>query len=262
MPELGPDSPLIDKPETEQPTNYEQSVKTSREGLARLFDTASEAGESPLQQLLDDLQNNEGANYIYGGQKVDDLVIRLQSLTWSDKESFIDAVLEVIDPLLQHLGTDSEASKHFNEVEAGKHIEKIPLEHLDLQVCPCKWDIPLNESTTIARGQLVVDISWPDDRPGPKGLSALKTDFKKLCELLQTNQDIKGVIMTSWMMSHSITERLGFQVAPVTLTPKQIEGSLSRGLAGRKDKPYDWQIDQEDVKLGIMSREDFLKRFA
>jgi hypothetical protein len=98
MPELGPDSPLIDKPETEQPTNYEQSVKTSREGLARLFDTASEAGESPLQQLLDDLQNNEGANYIYGGQKVDDLVIRLQSLTWSDKESFIDAVLEVINP--------------------------------------------------------------------------------------------------------------------------------------------------------------------
>jgi hypothetical protein len=67
--------------------------------------------------------------------------------------------------------------------------------------------------------------------------------------------------MTSWMMSHPITERFGFKAAAVKLDAKQIEGSFSRGVAGRKDKAYDWQINQEDVKLGVMSREEFLKRF-
>ena len=262
MSEFTPDSPPIDQAEAAQPTQYEQSVATSRAGLAQLFDTATESGESPLQRLLDDPRNNDGIIYIYGSQAVEAMITNLQTLSWHDKESFVAAVLEVIDPLLQRLRSDPAVLERYNEVEAGKHIEKIPLEHLDLLIRPCDWDIPLNETTTITKGQLIADISWPDDRPGPKGLRALKADFQKICELIQTNEAIKGVIMTSWMMSHPVTERLGFHTAPVELKTNDIEGSFSRGQAARKEKSYDWQISQEDVKLGVMSREDFLRRFA
>ncbi|MBI5465949.1 MAG: hypothetical protein HY974_01515 [Candidatus Kerfeldbacteria bacterium] len=242
---------------------FEQNIASIRRMATVLYEEAERTQRLPVDLIFEQESSAEDSSFVYGNQRYQSLVRAVRELKFSNKEEFINGVLESFTPLLYDAVYNSEVRKRIDEVESRHKLEVVELGKLEASIHPSNWEFVLSDSTKITIHDNVLDISWPEESVGPRGLEDVRTAFRKVVDILKQRDDIKAVIGVSWMMSHPITERLGFEKFPDIEVGAQSRASVvSIARVARENKNYERDVSGQDVMLGAMSRQQFINKYG
>lgn len=237
-----------------------EMLEKSKSVLASLYDQAIEKGEDPKLYFLKD-RPVERSKEIFGEERIDDLLKEIRGINFQNKDQFVQGVIMLVEPLAREQVFNPEIQAKIKEVEEKYQPESLITGELKITIHPSEWEFTLSDGTEISKGELVFEINWPE-KAEIKGTKDIKESFQKIAEVLRSRQEIKAVIGVSWMMSRGITGKLGFEKFPeLKLEDERKLAIIDIAQSARRDKPYKKGVNQEDVMVGAMSREQFLEKF-
>lgn len=266
MPER--EEPAIPRDQEGETLESELAEKTerARKEFESIFDSAQERGLQPAELYLQELSENNWriAAQIYGEEKVHALCVATGKVTSTRREDFVAQMMLLVAPLLEQRVLDpatrvraeaiEEAHARAKEFHAGKLI---------IQCKPFDSNITLGDGTMVQKGDRVYDIVWPSEGDSPRSVHDIQDAFHQIATALRDRQEVKAVGAVSWMMGRPIAAKLGFQLFPEYAIPAEsVSSILSWAESARKDKPYAKGGRKENVVLGVMSREEFLRRYG
>jgi hypothetical protein len=236
-------------------------LQDSSNRFGELFDQCSARNEDPRQKIID--EGGQGASReIYGDSRMDQFFDTVNKVSIASRKDFIDDMLALAEPFFRLRFTDPEVKSRADTLELTSEPEEIIAGALTARIHSSEHAYSLNDSTVISETDLVLEVGVPADRP-PKGTKEILQSLHQLAEIIRQNPTIRAVIGTSWMMGRDVINRLGFEVIPEAEVPvDQRENILDMALTARRDKNYHKQPTTDDVKMGGMSREEFLKRYG
>ena len=155
--------------------------------------------------------------------------------TMTDKKQFIECMTTALKPIITLKLTKT---KLFEDIEAQAWIETAGF-------------IPLNERISYGKHRDSVHLHLAPSYSVKENLPELFIDaMKKLAQIIESDESIKSVTGTSWVLATrtfgSMLESFGFQIQDV---PEDI-------------KAEHFSTENRPIKMMIINREDFLKRFS
>lgn len=252
-------------PETAQQA-YADRLTLATKRLEVFFDQATIEGKEPTGSFIQDV-NTEKLEYTHGKEATEKIMAALQAVPPGlEREEFISRIRDIVAPAIWLEITNSDVSArqsgyapekehHFQTSDSGLSIDGL-LRNTD-------QELRFEGGAVLPVGSKVMEVSWPKETAAPQGLHGMKEVFHVMAEYLNDHPEIQAVTGVSWMMSHPISRRLGFQVMPnVQIKPNQPRGSAEMGNAARVSNGREADISPADVFFGAMTREDFLQRFV
>ncbi len=254
MPEKESQQPELEK-------EFEERFNEGKKSLEFRFDQAKEGDKDPKEYLLEGSRLETGME-IFGEEKVKTIIGKIKTLDYKDKDDFVAKMMELLMPLIHDRVFDPEVIARAEEIEKREKGETFPTGDLEVNLSPSSWDFKFSDGTEIKKGDLVLDVNWPEETK-VLGAESLKRAFQEIINLLKKNKNIKAVTAVSWMMSHRISDRIGFEKFP----DLKVEPEVRRIIVGlvetaRRDKPYNEKVKEEDVIVGAISREKFIEKFS
>lgn len=243
---------------------YDEWQVAARQSAEKLYDDCEAQGKRPIDVLRESGRRLENATEAFGAERVEAFVAALSTLEYSGREDFVSKIMAINEPFGQARFFDPQVRAHLATIEQRHRKDMLVAGSLNATVHPSEWQLSLADGTVVANGDDVVEIGWPDDpTTGPRGAREVEATLRTLAQSLAARPEIKVVVAQSWMMSHPITRRLGFEL----IDEATIEGDItskvvSWATSARADKPYRHRVDVADVKLGAISREEFLRRYG
>ncbi len=260
MPERAEYNPEVVTEET-----YQKHAALSRTELGRLYDEAVKLDIPPQEFILSDPQSSfDEMEELYGPERTAAFKEAIQSLAFTDKDSFVDAAFAQVQPLIRDRLFNDEIRRRANEVIDRRKVEEIQLGNFKVVRMPSEWTCSMADGTIIRPRDLVLNIEWPEKEEGvpPAGIRDVRSSFQQIATYLQEHPDIKGVVGISWMMSHPVTDRLGFEKFPdIDVPQRQIRSILNMAGEARGDK-YDRPVGEQDVQFGAISRDAFIEKYG
>lgn len=258
--ESPPDSDQAEKVELQKKL-AEQIEKTQLEMVA-LFDELEKQQKSPQTKLLEDEEKFEDAKKIYGSERIEVFKQAIRDLKYSDREEFVEKMVALVTPFLRDRLVDPEVRKRTDEIERTQRGELLKTGKLEVLIHHSKQEFSFSDDTRVKPNDLMLSINWPEEGEGPKGIKDTIHSFQEIAKILRERPEIIAVEATSWMMSRGITDRLGFEKFPkIKFNEGQVAKILSMAITGRKDKDYTKEVTAEDIKIGAMSRDQFIERY-
>lgn len=269
MPERAPDQPTVERAEAEPSAEqlqqqFEEWEVAARQSAEKLFDDCQAQGKRPIDVLRDSGRDLRNATEVFGSARIEAFVAALDALDYSGRDDFVAKLMAINEPFRQARFFDPEVRARLAAIERRHQKDKLPAGNLRATVHPSEWQLNLTDGAVVAHGDDVVEIGWPDDpTTGPRGAREIEATLRTLAQSLATRPEIKAVVAQSWMMSHPIAQRLGFEL----IDEAKIEDDITSKVVGwatsaRADKPYRHNVSATDVKVGAISRQEFLRRYG
>lgn len=273
MPEERPISPEEAQPEAREaifPQTAEQALverlELANERLGELFDQAISEGKDPVQTFIQE-SNIPRLEHIYPSRENQKVIESIQALPPNVERSvFIQNVRTSVEPFIQAELFDPEIRRRVDAMNEEKKIKFTDPETGKALLCTLKeneHDLLFGDKQKISPREKVLEIMWSEDLMGPTSARALRRIFHEIALHLKDQSDIRAVTGVSWMMSHPVVQRFGFEVFPEVDFPKtQKIGSARMGNAARQGKPYGDTITNDQVLFGAIARDTFIARYG
>ncbi len=246
---------------------YQERSDNIRTNMGRLYDRALEKHMRPINLMLE--ENGERsfaeAEFIFGSERTEQIKRAFQELQYADRDDFIEKMATLAEPFTRDRYFDPEVRARAEEIERRHQPETFEAGILNGSMIPSQWSFALSDGTDVQLGDRVMELSLPEERVAERGLGpqGLREALQRVAVRLKQDESIKAVVGVSWMMSHDLTTRLGFEKFPDVQVPDDQRASVfDIATKARGGKPYAWEVSHEDVKLGAMSRDAFLERYG
>ena len=244
----------------------EERLQYANEKLGVFYDITRADQQSPAKKFILEL-NLPRLERIFPSNEIQRVIESISALPDDvDRSVFIDTVRSSIEPLLRAETIDPVAREKIEALREEKKITFTDSETGQALACTLRelgQDLALQDSSTVHPRDLVLEVSWPTQLEGPSGLKAIRKIFRDIARYMQEHDTIQAVTGVSWMMSHPIAQRLGFEIRPdVEFPVNQKIGSADMGNKARQGRYSTQDISPEEVLFGIISRQDFLRRFG
>lgn len=260
MPESG-ESIYSPELEAELDRQYRQRDEHARSELAKLYDEALERGVSPQQLILDDADSFVAAEDIFGEKRVAQFKQDLLALMYTDRDDFVEKMYSLVEPFNHDRFFDADTRARADAREAARRVEETYVGFFKLTRLPSEWECTTSDGIHVALGDPVVEIGWPREGDQPSGIKDILHTFRQIAAYIRERPEIKAVVAVSWMMSHPVTDRLGFEkFSDVPISQEQITSVLNMASDARGDT-YRRSVEAGDVQFGAISREAFLARY-
>jgi len=254
------DRSSVDREKEEQ---FQKRMEEIRRNLEKHYDDALQEGASPIEKILQDTGASEGARYIHGDERIDLLVSAIRIVSFSDKDEFVQKISDLVKPLVHDRFFKPDSARRTAELDEIHKVEEVRVGKLSASLHASGEEFTFPNSVLIGKNDRVLEIQWPDEGEVPRGLQDIRDAFTAIANKVKEDERIKAVVGTSWMMSHAVTKKLGFEIIKgIDIEADKTSSILDRALKARKDKPYGKHVSEADVKFGAMTREDFLKRYG
>jgi hypothetical protein len=252
------------------PQTFEQALVErfilADERLGELFDRAASEGKNPVQYFIQE-SNIPKLERIYPSREIQKVLESIQELSPDVERSvFIQHVRKSVEPFIRAELSDPEVRRRIEALEEEEKIKFTDPETGKALLCTLKeneHELLFSDKQKISPREKVLEVMWSEDLMGPTGGRALRRIFHEIARHLKEQPDIQAVTGVSWMMSHPVIKRFGFEVFPKVEFPKtQKIGSAKMGNTARQGKPYGDPITTEQVLFGAIARDMFIARYG
>ena len=262
---MPPETPETESPEAE----YEQELADSHQRIGDLYDRALQANRNPIDLLREETENFQWMRKLFGHAAIDEIFRELPTVPTDSRQAFADRMTAIAQPTIRQMFFDPdirarrEAMRHLGDTEViltGPEAEP----HLEMRIHATGLDIEMSDGRPLKTGDMVMEVSWPNTGVSPRGAKDAIQAFRTMANELERRPEIKAVITVSWMVSREkLMTKLGFHPRPdVAIDQIQKREVIDWAQKGRADKPYDRDVNPNDVQLAVIPRAEFLERYG
>ena len=243
-----------------------ERLALSDERLGKLFDRAVSEGKNPMQYFIQE-SSIPRLERIYPSREIQKVLESIQKLPPDVERSvFIQHVRTSVEPFIRAELSDPEVRRKVDAMNEEKKIKFTDPETGKALLCTFKeneHDLLFRDKQKISSREKVLEVMWSEDLMGPTSAHALRRIFHEIALHLKKEPDIQAVTGVSWMMSHPVIKRFGFEVFPKVEFPKtQKIGSAKMGNTARQGKPNSDPITTDQVLFGAIARDVFIARYG